>query len=126
MTDQLHRVRYTLVFLWMLLPIHVGAQTLEDVPHPGQELLETYCTVCHNLDYVEMQPRLTQKQAQNLWTNTVKKMVQLYGAEIPNRLTQQAIIDYLILQSERFSAPHHASAEEDADISHTQTNFVPQ
>lgn len=126
MTDQLRHACYTFVLSWMLLPISVCAQTLEAVPHPGQQLLETYCTVCHNLDYVEMQPRLTQKQAQNLWPNTVNKMVQLYGAEIPNQLTQQAIIDYLILLSKRSSSPHHASAEEDADISHTHTNFVPQ
>ena len=126
MTDQLRHARYTFVLLWMLLPLHVGAQTLEDTPHSGQKLLETYCTVCHNLDYVAMQPRLTQKQAQNLWTKTVRKMVQSYGAEIPDRLTEEAIIDYLILQSERSSEPHHAFAEEDADTSHTETSFAPQ
>lgn len=106
--------------------MHVGAQTLEDAAHPGQQLVETYCTVCHNLDYVAMQPRLTRKQAQTLWTKTVRKMVQSYGAEIPNRLTEQAIIDYLISRSELSSEHHHAFAEEDADISDTQTSFAPQ
>ena len=111
MTDQLHHVRYTFILLWVFLPIQVGAQTLEDAPHPGQQLIETYCTVCHNLDYVAMQPRLTREQTQSLWTNTVRKMVQSYGAEIPNQLTEQAIIDYLILRSELSSEHHHAVAE---------------
>ena len=110
MTDQLHRVRDMLVLFCMLLPIHVGAQTPEETPHPGQKLIETYCTVCHNLDYVAMQPRLTSEQAQTLWTNTVRKMVQSYGAEIPDRLTERAIIDYLISQSELSSEHQHAGS----------------
>ena len=126
MTDQLRHVGYTFVLLWILLPIHAGAKTLEDAPHPGQQLVETYCTVCHNLDYVAMQPRLTREQAQNLWTNTVRKMVQSYGAEIPDRLTEETIIDYLTSRSEKPSEPYHAFAEEDADTSHTETSFAPR
>lgn len=126
MTDQLRHVRYTFVLFWMFFPIQAGAQTLEETPHPGQQLVETYCTVCHNLDYLAMQPRLTQEQAQNLWTNTVRKMMQSYGAEIPDRLTEETIIDYLSSRSEKPSEHHHAIAEEDADTSRTQTNFAPQ
>ena len=113
------------VSLWMLLPLHVGAQTLEDVPPQGQRLIETYCTTCHNLDYVAMQPRLTREQTQTLWAKTVRKMVQSYGAEIQNRVTEEAIIDYLISQSEIASEYHRAFAEEGADISRIQTSFAP-
>ena len=69
-----------------------------------------------------MQPRLSREQAQTLWTNTVRKMVQSYGTPIPDQLTEQAIIDYLISQSEKL-APH-PDAEADADISYTQMNSV--
>ncbi len=108
------------------MPTLVNAQTLKDAPHPGQQLVETHCTICHNLDYVAMQPRLTQKQTLSLWTDTVRKMVQSYGAKIPDQHTEKAIINYLVSQSETFSVPHHGVAEEDADILRTQTNFAPR
>ena len=71
-----------------------------------------------------MQPRLSREQAQTLWTNTVRKMVRSYGAPIPNQLTEQAIIDYLISQSEKLAPRPDAVAEADADISYTQMNSV--
>ena len=53
-----HR-HYAFALAWALLPVYVEAQTLDTKPHPGHMLLETYCTVCHNLDYVTMQHRIT-------------------------------------------------------------------
>ena len=99
---------------------------LQDSPRTGQKLVETYCTVCHNLDYVEMQPHLTQEQAQKLWANTVRKMMQSYGAKIPDRATKQLIIDYLVSQSTSLSARSPGLAEEAAGTAHRRTNSSPQ
>ena len=120
-----HR-HYAFALAWALLPVYVEAQTLDTKPHPGHMLLETYCTVCHNLDYVTMQPRITREQALDLWTNTVRKMVHAYGAELPNRSIEQDIINYLVQQSVTPSEHFPALAEEDVDTSRTQTNSAPR
>jgi|SRR5208283_1776918 len=56
--------------------------------------LDTYrknCLICHSARYVEMQPRF----AQGVWEKEVKKMVDAYGAKIPEA-EQQEIVEYLV------------------------------
>ena len=56
--------------------------------------LDTYrrnCLICHSARYVEMQPRF----AQGVWEKEVKKMVDAYGAKIPDA-EQQEIVEYLV------------------------------
>lgn len=47
-------------------------------PGEGRDKTENYCIICHSLDYITMQPRLTAAQ----WTATVNKMIKVYGAPI--------------------------------------------
>jgi cytochrome c5 len=58
----------------------------------GKEKTQTFCAICHSLDYITMQPRLTRAQ----WTATVNKMIKL-GAPI-NENDAQKIIGYLTTQ----------------------------
>jgi len=58
----------------------------------GKEKTETLCAICHSLDYITMQPRLTRAQ----WTATVNKMIEV-GAPI-NENDAQKIIGYLTMQ----------------------------
>lgn len=56
--------------------------------------LETYvkdCLICHSARYVSMQPRFSQA----VWEKEVKKMVDAYGAAIPEA-DQHEIVEYLV------------------------------
>lgn len=56
----------------------------------GKALLASFCVACHSLRYVTMQPPLAAKQ----WAATVDKMIQAYGAVIPDEARAQ-IVAYL-------------------------------
>lgn len=58
----------------------------------GKTKAESYCAVCHSLDYITTQPKFKDPKAQ--WTATVNKMVKTYGAPIPAEEAEK-IIDYL-------------------------------
>ncbi len=48
-------------------------------PGPGVELVQSQCSACHSLDYLQTQPR--GKGAQ-FWRDSVTKMIGVYGAPI--------------------------------------------
>jgi cytochrome c5 len=56
----------------------------------GKAKTEAYCGVCHSLDYITMQPKVSKAQ----WTATVNKMINVMAAPIP-RPDAQVVIDYL-------------------------------
>ena len=62
-----------------------------DLPSgPHRETFHVNCTVCHSTQLVLNQPPFPEKK----WTETVHKMVQVYGA--PIRPTEEAeIVEYL-------------------------------
>lgn len=59
-------------------------------PGEGVETTEGYCSVCHSLDYITMQPKASKAQ----WTATVNKMIKAMGAPIPEN-DAKVIINYL-------------------------------
>jgi cytochrome c5 len=63
---------------------------IEIAPGEGKVKVETFCNICHSLDYITMQPRFSKAQ----WTGTVTKMVKVYGAPI-NEEDVKIITDYL-------------------------------
>ena len=61
---------------------------------PAGPHVDTYrkdCLVCHSARYVEMQPRFSQA----VWEKEVKKMIDAYGAVIPES-DQREIVEYLV------------------------------
>ena len=46
---------------------------------PDGEIVNRYCGICHGVEYVPMQPRLSKAQ----WTGTVTKMIKVFGAPVP-------------------------------------------
>jgi len=61
---------------------------------PAGPHVDTYrkdCLVCHSARYVAMQPRFPQ----TVWEKEVKKMVDAYGAIIPEA-DQREIVEYLV------------------------------
>jgi cytochrome c5 len=73
----------------------VHSITLPNVPvqlkeGEGRAKTETYCNLCHSMDYITMQPRFSKAQ----WTATVTKMIKVMGAPIAEE-DAKTIIDYL-------------------------------
>lgn len=64
---------------------------LKETSEPGYELAANSCTVCHSVDYIATQPRA---QGKAFWAAEVTKMVNVYGATVPDA-DRPAIIDYL-------------------------------
>jgi len=56
----------------------------------GRVKTETYCNICHSVDYITMQPKFPRAQ----WTATVNKMIKTFGAPIPPE-DAATIISYL-------------------------------
>ncbi|CAB4243873.1 exported protein of unknown function [Methylacidimicrobium sp. AP8] len=70
----------------------VGAYPLAPTPlrrGKGQELVESYCSICHSVTLISAQPRFPAE----IWKKEVEKMIHL-GAPIPPELAAQ-IVDYL-------------------------------
>ncbi len=58
---------------------------------PNLEAFSSNCLLCHTARYVLMQPRFSK----TVWQNEVKKMVDAYGAAIPEA-DQALIVEYLV------------------------------
>ncbi len=76
--SQVHRI---------VLPQYPG----EILPGPNVQVYEKDCLTCHTARYVSMQPRFSKA----VWQNEVKKMVDAYGAAIPEA-DQALIVEYLV------------------------------
>jgi sulfite dehydrogenase (cytochrome) subunit B len=63
-----------------------------DIPQgPNVEIYSKDCLLCHTARYVAMQPRFPK----SVWQSEVKKMVDAYGAPIPDA-DQALIVEYLV------------------------------
>jgi cytochrome c5 len=71
----------------IVLPKYPG----EITPGPNVQVYEKNCLLCHTARYVSMQPRFPK----TAWQNEVKKMVDVYGAPIPEA-DQALIVEYLV------------------------------
>jgi hypothetical protein len=60
-------------------------------PGPGLEFVQTQCALCHSLDYISTQPRLTRAQ----WQASIVKMQQKYGAPVPADKVAP-LVEYLV------------------------------
>lgn len=60
-------------------------------PGKGKELVETYCSICHSVNYITIQKKLPRK----IWEMEVKKMI-MYGTPIENEEEIRTIINYLV------------------------------
>jgi len=58
---------------------------------PNVQVYEKDCLICHSVRYVTMQPGFSR----STWEKEVKKMVDAYGATVPED-DQRKIVDYLV------------------------------
>lgn len=61
-------------------------------PGEGRDATVAMCSVCHSVRYITMQPRLPAEA----WQATVRKMIDVHGAAIPEGVAQQ-ITGYLLV-----------------------------
>jgi hypothetical protein len=55
-------------------------------------LVESNCMICHSVEYINMQPEMTEKN----WEKIVDKMIHTFGAPVADSATRTAIIKYLV------------------------------
>jgi len=53
----------------------------------GRVKTETYCNICHSVDYIIMQPKANRAQ----WTASVNKMIKTFGAPVPPEDTETVV-----------------------------------
>ena len=46
---------------------------------PDRDTASRYCGICHGVEYIPMQPKMSKAQ----WTATVAKMIKAFGAPVP-------------------------------------------
>lgn len=56
------------------------------------EKVQANCMICHSLEYINMQPKLSKKA----WEKTVDKMIHSFGAPVPDSVVRGEIVDYLV------------------------------
>jgi cytochrome c5 len=61
---------------------------------PGKEAVEANCSMCHSLDYIQMNSPFLDRKA---WEASVNKMIKAMGAPIAEADVQK-IVDYLASQ----------------------------
>lgn len=64
-------------------------ETAKLKPGPGLELAGSQCVLCHSVDYISTQPRLSVAQ----WRASILKMQTKYGAPIATN-NVDALVDY--------------------------------
>ncbi len=67
--------------------------TIELASGTGKDKTEVLCNICHSLDYITTQPKVSRAQ----WTATVNKMIKVMGAPISDN-DAKVIEDYLAAQ----------------------------
>lgn len=76
------------------LSVQLPAETAVLKPGPGRDLAQANCFSCHSLDYIYMQPPMTEAQ----WRAVVAKMKKVMGAPIADQ-DVDPIVAYLVAQN---------------------------
>ena len=86
------------IFLVCALFFTLTASAAENDFHlkeaPGKETVEANCSMCHSLDYIQMNSPFLDRKG---WEASVNKMIKAMGAPIADADVQK-IVDYLASQ----------------------------
>ena len=74
--------------------VDLPAETAQFKAGPGMDAARQNCVACHSVDYVYMQPPLTEEK----WRAVVMKMKKVMGADIPDN-DIDTIVQYLVSQN---------------------------
>ena len=88
-------MRTLLVFaLLSTLPAFAGEDDVRLKDAPGKELVAANCSMCHSLDYIQMNSPFLDRKG---WEASVNKMIKAMGAPVAEADVQK-IVDYLASQ----------------------------
>jgi mono/diheme cytochrome c family protein len=88
-------MRTLLVFaLLSTLPAFAGEGDVRLKDAPGKELVAANCSMCHSLDYIQMNSPFLDRKG---WEASVNKMIKAMGAPVAEADVQK-IVDYLASQ----------------------------
>lgn len=80
--------------LFLALPAYAGEGDIHLKDGPGKQLVEANCTMCHSLDYIQMNSPFLDRKG---WEASVNKMIKAMGAPVAEGDAQK-IVDYLAAQ----------------------------
>jgi mono/diheme cytochrome c family protein len=84
-----------LVFaLLSTLPAFAGEGDVRLKDAPGKELVTANCSMCHSLDYIQMNSPFLDRKG---WEASVNKMIKAMGAPVAEADVQK-VVDYLASQ----------------------------
>jgi hypothetical protein len=84
---------YIFVLLFSL-PAFAGEEQFRLKEAPGKSLVEANCSMCHSLDYIQMNSPFLDRKG---WEASVSKMMKAMGAPVADA-DVQSIVDYLVSQ----------------------------
>ena len=88
-------MRTLLVFaLLSTLPAFAGEGDVRLKDAPGKEVVASNCSMCHSLDYIQMNSPILDRKG---WEASVNKMIKAMGAPVAEADVQK-IVDYLASQ----------------------------
>ncbi len=76
------------------LAAHAGEGDLGLKNAPGKDLVTANCSMCHSLDYIQMNSPFLDRKG---WEASVNKMIKVMGAPVADGDAQK-IVDYLASQ----------------------------
>jgi mono/diheme cytochrome c family protein len=79
------------VLLVASLAAAAGEESAELQDAPGRDLVVARCSVCHSVDYVQMNAPVLDRTG---WEKSVRKMIDQFGAPI-SEADARSILDYL-------------------------------
>ena len=80
-----------LAVLFGSLALAAGEESVELQAAPGRDVVVARCSVCHSVDYVQMNAPVLDRAG---WQKSVRKMIDQFGAPISEEDAQR-ILDYL-------------------------------
>ena len=80
-----------LAVLFGSLALAAGEESVELQAAPGRDVVVARCSVCHSVDYVQMNAPVLDRAG---WQKSVRKMIDQFGAPIGEDDAQR-ILDYL-------------------------------
>jgi cytochrome c5 len=87
----LHLAALLLAVAWSQSTIAADESSIRLADGPGREQAQASCSMCHSLDYIEMNSPFQDRAA---WEKTVNKMIKVYGAPLSDD-DAAAIVSYL-------------------------------
>jgi hypothetical protein len=87
----IRRVASTLMLSVIAIPATAGEAALKLADDPAVSLVRARCSICHSVDYIQMNSRFIKRDG---WEAEVRKMVKVMGAPVADD-EFKPIVDYL-------------------------------